>query len=140
MSASQRIAVVCPECNMSQDVECWHSLNVTLDERLRTKLFDGQINTVTCPTCGYLGSLPVPLLYHDVQLQLAIQYLPSEALSDARQLQRFTSDGRLDLRGLAFASSPSLAYLFEPHVVFSLQEMRRYVEFREALAAFDDAS
>ena len=116
--------------------ELWESVNVTVHPELRTRAFRRELNVVHCETCHNTATLPAPLLYHDVTLRLAVQYMPAEALSDPRRLAQFKPDGSIDAPPQVAQFAATIAYLMAPHVVFSIDELLRYVEFREALAGY----
>jgi len=134
MSRSRPIALVCPSCGMQFQAELWDSVNITVDPDLRGLLLRRELNVVHCVTCAAHVVLPAPLLYHDGTLRFAVQYLPAEALADPRQRFRFTPDGMVDCPPSITQQYAGFAYLLAPHVVFSIDEMIRYIEFREALA------
>lgn len=133
MSRSRRIALVCPGCRTQLEADLWESVNVTVDPSLRARLFRRELNVVHCATCDARLVLPAPLLYHDIRLRFAVQYVPAKALTDARQLGQFAPDGTIAFPP-AVAQLAVIPYLLAPQVVFSIDEMIRYIEFREALA------
>jgi len=64
---------VCPHCNNGFKTNLYHSINVSLNSSLKTKLFKGEINGVTCPTCKKEIVVATPLLYHDMNNRLWLQ-------------------------------------------------------------------
>ena len=138
MSRSRRIALFCPGCGMQLQAELWESVNVTVDPDLRVRLFRRELNVVHCVTCDSSVALPVPLLYHDSARRFAVQHVPIETLADPRQQLHFTPDGTVECPPSIAQQYATFAYLLAPHVVFSNDEMIRYIEFREALAVCHD--
>jgi GNAT superfamily N-acetyltransferase len=138
MTKKQEKELPCPACAAKVTTTVWSSLNVTLNPEAKADLLKGEINLFRCASCGFEGPLPVPLLYHDMDNRFMVQYLPAEALEDGSFYNVFTSDGRLDL-GIDDASEASpFAQLFpllmgDFHVVFSMEELARYVTFRDRL-------
>jgi len=126
MSRMSQAEIECPRCSKELVVTVWESINVDLDPNLRQKLFDVQINDFKCQSCGFEGMLDAPLLYHDMTRQFCIQYLPHQLLDDVSNFEEYTNDGKRDEAFL-------VRYLGEPHIVFDMNEMIRYITFRELL-------
>lgn len=133
MSRKETITLNCPECGEPQQTVVWHSLNVTLDPQAKQELFEGRINVLSCEACGSSFKIDGPLLYHDMELEFAIQYYPPNALEEPAFYEQFGSAGQLDIPVLEGLEVPEI--LRRPHVVFDLQELGRYVTFRERLHA-----
>jgi Zn ribbon nucleic-acid-binding protein len=124
----------CPKCGEERDVQVWRSINVGLDPEARRQLLAGHVNVYECGKCGGESLIDVDLLYHDPELELAVQYYPYERLGDDGFLSNFTPAGELamELPGGA-AVRERAGYLLRPHVVFDMGELVRYVAFRERL-------
>jgi len=41
-------------------------------------LLSGAYNLIQCPTCGYQGQVPMPIVYHDPEHELLLTYFPPE--------------------------------------------------------------
>ncbi len=137
MSQESSYELKCPSCKNPQGVTVWHSINVTIDPTLRARLFNGEINKLKCSKCGLEIRLAAPLLYHDMKRKFCVQYYPPGELEEAAFFRIFTPDGKPIVPGLdklpaALATRGN--YLSEPHIVFDLDEMCRYIVFRERLA------
>ncbi len=129
--------VTCPQCNKEQNVIIHSTLNVTLDPGLREDLFNGRINIFECSSCGYHAMIGTPLLYHDMEHNFAIQYYPEESLDEEDFFKQFDHDlTRNDDMGLP-STEKMPRYLLFPHIVFDMQEMMRYIVFRERLLKKD---
>ena len=124
----------CPHCGNKQETMVWDSLNVTLDPDLKKKLYAAEINLFECGKCGKKTFINAPVLYHDMTLQFCVQYYPPEVLDDADFHQQFNHDGFLAMNGMPAAFAKSGAYLTRPHIVFDMNEMIRYVTFRDGIA------
>lgn len=118
----------CPDCGNKQETTVWDSVNVKLDPDLKKKLFDAQINVFSCEKCGKKTFINAPLLYHDMTQQFCVQYYPPESLDQREFFRRFKPDG-------SFANTGMPAYIVRPHIVFRMDEMLRYVIFRDRLNA-----
>jgi len=138
MTKATKIDVCCPQCGTSQPAELAQAILAESDDHLREALFNGEINTFSCDSCGYEGFLEASILYIDLVRRFCVQYLPEETLSDVDSLTDYSSDGTiskdLDLPVEGFGD-----FLREPHVVFDLDEVRRYITFRELLWERDAA-
>jgi hypothetical protein len=131
MSKMQQIDVECPECGEKQSVDYWESINVDLDSSLRGQLFDGSINFFRCENCKYEAFVNGPLLYHDMTRKFCIQYMPEYWLEDASNFENYHTDGSLET--YVNFTSMGIDHLSRPHVVFDMEELLRYIVFRELL-------
>jgi hypothetical protein len=123
----------CPECNREQATEIYNSVNVSVDPHLRNRLFNAEINVFHCRYCNHSAFLNLPLMYHDTQRRICIQFYPPELLDDPEFLGEFTPDGLPDNPMSKLMHNSRASYLTEPHVVFDMMEMLRYIQFRERL-------
>ncbi len=130
--------VFSPGCGMQLQAELWEPVNVTVDPDLRVRLFRGELNVVHCVTCDSSVALPVPLMDHDSARRFAVQHVPIETLADPRRQLKLTPDGTVECPPSIAQQYAASTYLLAPHVVFSNDEMIRYIEFWEALAVCHD--
>ena len=132
MTRVSDIELDCPGCGGRQTASLCDAVGAEAEPDLREALLSGDLNTFRCEGCGYEGFLDTPVLYYDMPRQYCVQYLPEEALEDPESLGRFNADGtwRVDLELPAGGVGD---FLKAPHVVFDLDEMRRYIVFRELL-------
>lgn len=137
MSVEGPIELDCPKCGRKQTAIVWQSLNAQVSPEARSSLFDGNINVFACKFCGTKGRIPVPLMYHDMERRFVVQYYPSHVIDDDDFISEFDSSGReLELLSMAGDSTASdddsvPDYMRDPHVVFDMGELVRYVHFRE---------
>ena len=137
MSLKREEEISCPRCGRAQTVTLWESIDADPDPEARAALFEARVNRFDCPGCDFDALVPVPLLYHDRRRQFVVQYFPFGLLDEAEFVGRFTADGRdrqvMDAfeRALAAKRIPPGAEPAEPHVVFDMAELVRYVLFRE---------
>ena len=127
--------IKCPECGAETTVTVWHTLNVSLDPKAKKTLLKGKINWFRCRECGFEGCLDVPLLYHDMQQQFMVHFFPPQALDQPGFLDKFTPEGKFDfnLKGMS-KRFEVIPYLRDIHVVFGMDELLRYVTFRDKLS------
>ena len=129
--------LTCPECGHEQGTRVWSTLNVGLDPTLRTRLFEGEINSFVCEQCGFEALLEVPLLYHDPLRGFAVQFHPAQSILDDTLYDLFEPSYPVFIRGLLRDPPPAepvpWAFMFQPHLVFGLQELVNSVAFFERL-------
>lgn len=76
LSASQTVALTCPQCQAAFNVEVWLIIDAGERPDLAARCRDGSIHVATCPN-GHSGMLGAPLLYHDrANQQLFFSYPP----------------------------------------------------------------
>ena len=133
MSIMRLANIKCPKCGRECPTAVWDSLNVHLSPEARTKLLAGEINLFRCISCGYEGLLSVPLLYHDMKNEFCVQFFPFNDIEKSEFLYSFSRDGEMavDLNG---APDDVPTYFKRVHTVFGMDELVRYVIFRERLA------
>jgi hypothetical protein len=132
MTRVSDIELNCPECERLQTATLCDAVGADSEPDLREALLAGDLNTFRCEACGYEGFLDTPVLYYDLLRQYCVQYLPEEVLENAETLERFNADGSWSVE-LELPAGGAGDFLKEPHVVFDLDEMRRYIVFRELL-------
>jgi CpXC protein len=138
MSISRPIEVECPDCGYQQSVVIWESLNANVSPRAREELIEGKINAFVCESCGQQVQVGAWLLYHDMKRRFAVKYVPFQATEDDDLLRRFDRDG-VDRKTAAEEMPTDLLsrfnldmdYLFQAHIVLDMEELVRYVLFRE---------
>jgi len=137
MSVGEYIDFHCPSCNSLQTVEIWRSINTKENPELKTELFEGRINVFHCLECDFEGSLPVDLLYHDVEKQFCVQFFPFEWVLDENFIKRFHfKDGNAILI-LPEDNLNLPAYLRNFQITFNMNEMIRYIIFLEKVLQTD---
>ena len=138
MTRREEVEIDCPGCGQRQPMEICQSINVHSDPELRARLFELRLNVFRCENCGHEAGVDTPLLYHDMERRFTVQYFPAEALEDPDAFSAWNPDGTF---ALDLPDSPlfeGAAYMSHPHVVFELNEMVRYIVFREMLHAREE--
>ena len=145
MSLKREEEISCPRCATKQTVTLWESIDADPDPEARAALFEARVNRYDCPACDFDALVPLPLLYHDRKRQFVVQYFPFGWLDEPEFVSRFTADGRdrqvaeAFERALKAKKIPPGAEPAEPHVVFEMTELVRYVLFRERVFDARDA-
>lgn len=136
MSKKNKIEVSCPHCTNKQSVIVWSSLNVTLDPSAREDLLNNRINQARCMKCDSELPLRIGLLYHDMERGFCVQYFPIEMVVRENLKARFNRFGNLaggfdpETEG---ENIKPFNYMDHIHLVLSMEELVRYVLFREKL-------
>lgn len=140
MSQQFPIEINCPKCGVKQTTIVWASLNATVDPEAKQALLRGEINIFRCQKCHVQVPLGFPLMYHDMVQKYTVHYFPFEAVGDDNFLERFTVDAKLtgeespqNLPKAMQEIVDSAVYMREPHIVFDLAELAKYVVFRDRL-------
>lgn len=124
----------CPVCDTLQTSITWSEIDAQADHGARDALFAGELNAFDCRACGYAGQIVTALLYQDRLRRFCVQYYPEEMLDDDEWLAQTAAEKpRADLAALPEVVRERSAYLLHPHVVFDLDEMLRFIVFREKL-------
>ena len=133
MTRYESYKIKCPLCNSKVTVTLLDTINATLDPKKRLELLKGNINIPECPICKKTFKVNKSLLYHDMERNFMVWYYPFESMKHPNFFDEFSADGHLDDNsGLAEDEIPE--YATYVHYVFSMNEMVRYILFREKLA------
>ncbi len=134
MTIKEEQVMSCPACGHRQKVEFYQAVNVKLNPELKEKLFTGALNIFRCDECSKRAIIDLVFLYHDIDKRFCVQYCPFGLVAEGsdKLSAMYTIEGKLNVP--PNIQLPETAhYMYEPHIVLSLDEMIRYVQFREAL-------
>jgi hypothetical protein len=130
MFFTEHLEVECPCCRKKQDITIHHVIDLSAGDQLKEALLTGQINTFACAGCGFEGYISVPLFCHDKKKRIGAFLAPPEILDDPAHLKKsFTKKGTISPAG-SFADYGRMPV---HHVVFSMEELIRYIIFRDRL-------
>ena len=138
MSKHQILEIPCPECRTKVETTVWSSLNVQLDPDAKEDLLNGKLNFFQCTRCDFKAPVVANFMYHDMDGGYSVQFYPFEALEDDTFFDLFTPDGLVDIQQAGLpADSPiselARSFMENCHIVFSMDELVRYVIFRDRL-------
>ena len=134
MTIKEEQIIGCPVCRHQQTTEFYQAINVKLNPELKEKLFKGELNMFVCEECGNRAVVDLIFLYHDMDKRFCVQYCPYELVvqQSEKLAEMYSVEGKLNVP--ANIQLPETArYMFEPHIVLGLDEMIRYVQFRDTL-------
>lgn len=76
MSKQTSLTVSCTRCGSRHKTTIYESVNVTLDPSLKSLVQSRAAVRFRCGSAGHEATLSFPFLYHDMDLRLAIWYVP----------------------------------------------------------------
>ena len=78
----------CPKCRQPVLVEVQQLFDVSQDPTAKQKLLSNAANVMQCPSCGYQGILPVPIVYHDPEKELLLTFFPPDMNTPVNEQER----------------------------------------------------
>ncbi len=122
--------IQCPDCSAKDEVIVLDTINAQVSPEAKTALLEGKTNLFACPRCRTAFFLDRPLLYHDMQIGYMAWYFPFALVQSGKILDWIDPDGQA--KGLE--RNPECDYAASIHYVFDMDELVRYVRFRDVLA------
>jgi len=89
MSAQKTYNIRCPQCDHTQNVALYDSINVAQQPELKKALFENRLNRVVCESCDANFRIDKPLLYHDADRNILIHWMPENGVSRDEILDEF---------------------------------------------------
>jgi len=86
MTMVREMTVRCPDCGSRNNATIYLTVNVSLDPSLKDRLLSGELLRSNCAECGARWSNAYPLLYHDMNLGILINYIRSQYASTNEDL------------------------------------------------------
>lgn len=134
VSRMEQREVRCKECNTPVTMFAWLVIDVVQYPDLKRQLLQGYMNVAPCPTCGRACSLELPVLYRDARAGFAVQYVPAKHRLHSGFLGMCSPEGQLTVPATAADHDGRSTAMRTPHIVFAMEEMRFYVEFRDRIS------
>ena len=97
MSLAKTYSIRCPQCDHTQKVELYDSINVAQEPKLKTALLENRLNRVQCESCDTSFRVDKPVLYHDADRNILIHWMPDTSCSRDEILDEF-DDAMEELR------------------------------------------
>jgi hypothetical protein len=116
------IEVTCPQCGTKYVAQVKSVVDVGQEPGLKSALLRGNLNTVRCPSCGAVGAIGTPLLYHDPQKELLLLFFPPQLNLNLEDRERLTGS----LVNALMSTLPADArkgYFLNPRTVLSMQSL-----------------
>ncbi len=73
-----RTRIQCPNCQQPVVAELNQLFDLNEDPSAKQRLLSGAFNLIQCPSCGYQGNVATPLVYHDMEKELLLTFVPPE--------------------------------------------------------------
>ncbi|NMC52308.1 MAG: hypothetical protein GYA48_01545, partial [Chloroflexi bacterium] len=117
-----KTSVACPRCRQPVIADIEQLFDMGTDPQAKQKLLSGMFNVIQCPSCGYTGQTPRPLVYHDPQKELLLTYFPPELGLPVNEQERLIGP----LINQVVNSLPlekRKAYLLRPQSMFTFETL-----------------
>lgn len=117
----------------------WTSLNATLSGEAKQDLLEKRINLLNCQHCSAETQIQLKMLYHDMKIGFCAMYVPFSTIIDESLVFDFNRHGELDSGEDSENETDKekpYDYMEHIHLVFDMDELVRYVLFRDKL--FED--
>ncbi|MEN6481396.1 MAG: CpXC domain-containing protein [Anaerolineaceae bacterium] len=112
----------CPRCRSPLVADVEQLFDVSSDPQAKQRLLSGDVNVARCPTCGYEGNLPIPIVYHDANKEFLLTYFPPELGMPVNEQERMI--GPLINKVVdRLPNEKRKAYLFRPQTMFTYQTL-----------------
>ncbi|MBN1219577.1 MAG: hypothetical protein JXM69_11660 [Anaerolineae bacterium] len=125
MAVQQVVPVTCPSCQTRFNAPI-ETIIDGQDVAMKSAFLQGQLNVTQCPQCGLTSPLGVPLLYYDLEKELAFVLVPGGLSMAGADQQRLIGD----LTNKLVNSLPPenrKFYLLNPKQFLSLETMAKAI-------------
>ena len=82
ISFAEPLEIQCPECGTAFTTETWIVVDGNERPDLVGRILDNMLHDARCPTCGQVGQVPAPLLYHDGRAERVLLAVPADMPDD----------------------------------------------------------
>lgn len=120
--ATAGIQIKCPRCQAPYAAQIINVVDVHRHPQLKTALLGGYLNRATCPNCGAVAALNVPLVYHDPEKELLLVLAPGELNLPADQQERLIG-GLVQTVMASVSPEERKGYFLRPETVLSRQRL-----------------
>ncbi len=117
-----KTTISCPQCNQPVAADITRLFDVAEEPQAKQILLSGAYNLIQCPTCGYRGQAPTPIVYHDPEKQLLLTFFPPELNVPVNQQEQMI--GPMIKRVMDnLPQEQRRAYLFKPETMLTRQRL-----------------
>jgi hypothetical protein len=117
-----KVQMSCPRCRQPLVAEVEQLFDVGSDPQAKQRLLSGQSNQANCQKCGYQGSIPTPIIYHDPDKDLLLTFFPPELGLPLNEQERMMGPYITQVVNHLPAEKRK-AYLFRPQSMLTFQTM-----------------
>ena len=121
-----KIQTRCPNCQQPLVADVQQVLDVGVDPSIKDKLLSGSLNIAQCPSCGFQGQLPLPIVYHDPEKEMLLTFYPPS-------MNKTMEEKESEIGPLLKQVTENLpqearkGYLFQPKAMMTMQSMVKAV-------------
>jgi hypothetical protein len=112
----------CPNCRRPIVADVDKLFDASADPSAKQKLLSGAYNIIQCPHCGFAGSYPTPIVYHDAGKELLLTFFPPE-VGVSRDEQERMIGGLINQAVNRLPQEERKAYLLRPEGFLTLQSL-----------------
>jgi len=113
---------MCPRCHQPVLVEMRQLFDINTDPQAKQILLSGNYNVVRCQSCGYQGTVPAPLVYHDPEKELLLTFFPGELGLPVNEQEKLIGP-IINQVVNALPMEKRKAYILRPQSMFTYQSM-----------------
>ena len=116
------VQVGCPKCGAQYVAQLQSVIDVGKQPELKAALLRGALNATACSSCGALGHVSTPLLYHDPDRELLLVFVPPELNMKMADRERLVGS----LVNALMSTIPTEArkgYFLNPRTVLSMSNL-----------------
>ena len=116
----------CPNCRRPVVADVEQLFDLSSDPSAKQRLLSGVSNQLSCPHCGYQGTVPTLVVYHDPEKELLLTFAPPElGLPHDEQERRI---GSLINRVVdSLPQEKRKAYLLQPQTMLTFQGLIEHI-------------
>lgn len=116
----------CPNCGQPVVIDATQVFDVGVEPQLKNILLSGQANFAQCQNCGYQGTLPLPIIYHDPEKELLLTFSPPSAQMTMEQREKALAPL---LRQVTenLTQEQRKGYLFQPQTMLTMKALTEKV-------------
>lgn len=112
----------CPRCRQPVVVDVEQLFDMTSDPTAKQRLLSGNFNLVQCKSCGYVGNLSTPIVYHDNDKELLLTFFPPEMGMPLNEQEKLMGPMITQVVN-KLPNEKRKGYLFRPQTMLTFQGM-----------------
>lgn len=122
-------SATCPNCGEVFDAEFWTLVSASDDEALKQSLLGGELNLVSCPSCGKFFYHDRNIIYFDPPAELLAFVSPD---GDKNDFEKIKQKMQTDFQTLK-ANITSLNIDYEPFYLCGLAELKAMADYETSI-------
>lgn len=113
---------MCPRCRQPVLVEMRQLFDLNTDPQAKQTLLSGAYNVVQCASCGFQGTIPSQLVYHDPEKELLLTFFPPDLGLPVNEQERLIGP-IINQVVNALPLEKRKAYIFRPQTMLTFQSL-----------------